>query len=220
MTGEQSARRWRDGGEGGGSTRISPVRSLSRDQSSPRPVGNIVELHIQAASPPRNREHGVVQTFPKGRARDSSVPRRRLCNRKHGYRPHPRPPVPLPTCSYPSVAGRSLRSLGLRAFARGAVAPSGPDGPVGRRGDADGAARSPSPPLGAERAGVRWGCLLSHSAWRDPGTDALRRAAHHGPANREGRGSGSPRPRRGGPPPACRASRRRACSSSGTGCGR
>ena len=136
-----------------------------------------------------------------------------------GYRPHPPPPVPLPTCSYPSVAGRSLRSLGLRAFARGAVAPSGPDGPVGRRGDADGAARSPSPPVGAERAGVRWGCLLSHSAWRDAGTDALRRAAHHGPANREGRGSGSPRPRRGGPPPACRASRRRACSSNGTGCG-
>ena len=66
MTGEQSARRWRDGGEGGGSTRISPVRSLSRDQSSPRPVGNIVELHIQAASPPRNREHGVVQTFLSG----------------------------------------------------------------------------------------------------------------------------------------------------------
>ena len=64
MTGEQSARRWRDGGEGGGSTRISPVRSVSRDQSSPRPVGNIVELQIQAASPPRNREHGVVQTFP------------------------------------------------------------------------------------------------------------------------------------------------------------
>ena len=65
MTGEQSARRWRDGGEGGGSTRISPVRSVSRDQSSPRPVGNIVELQIQAASPPRNREHGVVQTFPR-----------------------------------------------------------------------------------------------------------------------------------------------------------
>ena len=63
MTGEQSARRWRGGGEGGGSTPISPVRSVSRDQSSPRPVGNIVELHIQAASPPRNREQGVVQTF-------------------------------------------------------------------------------------------------------------------------------------------------------------
>ena len=87
MTGEQSARRWRDGGEGGGSTRISPVRSVSRDQSSPRPVGNIVELHIQAASPPRNREHGVVQTFPSGRrappfgaawrALDLSRPRRR-----------------------------------------------------------------------------------------------------------------------------------------------
>ena len=35
MTGEQSARRGRDGGECGGSTRISPVRSVSRDKSSP-----------------------------------------------------------------------------------------------------------------------------------------------------------------------------------------
>ena len=36
-------------------------------KAAPRPVGNIVELHIQAASPPRNREHGVVQTFPSSR---------------------------------------------------------------------------------------------------------------------------------------------------------
>ena len=63
---------------------------------------------------------------------------------------------------------------------------------------------------------MRWGCFLSHSAWRDPGTDALRRAAHHGPANRDRKCPGSPRPRRGCPLPACRASRRRACSSSGT----
>ena len=69
----------RDGGEGGGSTHIAG--SVSRDQSSPRPVGNIVELHIQAASPPRNREHGVVQTFPSAAGRPF-VPGGRA--RRHG----------------------------------------------------------------------------------------------------------------------------------------
>ena len=63
MTRQQSVRRWRDGGEGGGSTRISPVWSPSHDKSSPQPVGNIVELQIQAASPPRSLGDGVVQTF-------------------------------------------------------------------------------------------------------------------------------------------------------------
>ena len=58
----------------------------------------------------------------------------------------PPPPVPLPTGSFPSTAG--ARVLVPRAFprdarlptrhsARGAVAPSGPDGPGRRRGDAD-----------------------------------------------------------------------------------
>ena len=51
MTRGQSARRGRDGGEGGVPTRISPVRSVSRDKSGPRPVGNVAELQIQAASP-------------------------------------------------------------------------------------------------------------------------------------------------------------------------
>ena len=32
------------------------------------PLRNIVELQIQAASPPRSREDGVVQTFPGGTA--------------------------------------------------------------------------------------------------------------------------------------------------------
>ena len=55
MTEEQSARRWRDGGEGGVPARKSPVRSASRDKGSPRPVGNVVELQIQAAFAPRSR---------------------------------------------------------------------------------------------------------------------------------------------------------------------
>ena len=65
MTREQSARRRWDDGEGGGSTRISPVWSPSHDKSSPQPVGNIAELQIQAASSPRSRQDGVVQTFPR-----------------------------------------------------------------------------------------------------------------------------------------------------------
>ena len=36
----------------------------SHDKSSPQPVGNIVELQIQAASSPRSLRDGVVQTFP------------------------------------------------------------------------------------------------------------------------------------------------------------
>ena len=46
MTGEQSARCGRDGGECRGPTRISPLRSVSRGRSSPRPARNIVELQI------------------------------------------------------------------------------------------------------------------------------------------------------------------------------
>ena len=109
---------------------------------------------------------------------------------------------------FPSGAGRSLRSLGLRALRRaGAVAPAGPlRGPVPLGSDAQLAAGrllgshrapprawtrdayapcgpvpltshalgaaggtqaappcSPSPPLGAERAGVRWGELRASS---------------------------------------------------------
>ena len=59
----KSRRRGRDGGKCGGSTRISPLRSVSRDKSGPRPVGNIVALQIQAASHPRSRQDGVVQSF-------------------------------------------------------------------------------------------------------------------------------------------------------------
>ena len=56
------------------------------------------------------------------------------------------------------VSAKELKSqLGVRAYARGAVAPSGLAARVGRRGDEECATRSPSPPLGAERAGVRWG---------------------------------------------------------------
>ena len=64
MTGEQSARRWRDGGEGGVPTLKPPVRSVSGDKSSPRPVGNIVELQIQPSSPPRSRQNGGCSDFP------------------------------------------------------------------------------------------------------------------------------------------------------------
>ena len=66
MTREQSACRWRDDGEGGGSTRISPLLSLSHDKNSLQPVGNIVELQIQATSSPRSLRDGVVQTFLRG----------------------------------------------------------------------------------------------------------------------------------------------------------
>ena len=76
MTGEQSARRWRDDGEGGGSTQISPLLSLSHDKNSPQPVENIVELQIQADSSPRSRRDGVVQTFLS--RTDSDASRRRL----------------------------------------------------------------------------------------------------------------------------------------------
>ena len=56
-------------------------------------------------------------------------------------------------------------------------------GPRGRRRDVAAPACSPSPPLGAERAGERWGCLLPRVASRDPGTDTGCRASHHGPGS-------------------------------------
>ncbi len=57
-----------------GGARPAPVRSLSRDISGPRPVGNIVELQIQAASHPRSRQDGVVQTFLKSRRTARTLP--------------------------------------------------------------------------------------------------------------------------------------------------
>ena len=56
---------------------------------------------------------------------------------RNGFHAIPPPPVPLPTGSFPSTAGASSARLPTRHSARGAVAPSGPDGPGRRRGDAD-----------------------------------------------------------------------------------
>ena len=56
---------------------------------------------------------------------------------RNGFDAIPPPPVPLPTGSFPSTAGASSARLPTRHSARGAVAPSGPDGPGRRRGDAD-----------------------------------------------------------------------------------
>ena len=64
MTRQQSVRRWRDGGEGGGSTRISPVWSPSHDKSSPQPVGNIIELQIQAGLSPSKPRRWGCSDFP------------------------------------------------------------------------------------------------------------------------------------------------------------
>ena len=65
---------------------------------------------------------------------------------RNGFHAIPAPPVPLPTGSFPSTAGARVLTprayprdarLPTRHSARGAVAPSGPDGPGRRRGDAD-----------------------------------------------------------------------------------
>ena len=60
----------------------------------------------------------------------------------------PPPPVPLPTCSYPSVAGRSLRSLGSAPFGARRGRAVRAYGPGGRRGYVVAQVFSPSPPFG------------------------------------------------------------------------
>ena len=72
----------------------------------------------------------------------------------------------------PQTPGARSARLASRHSARGAVAPFGPVGPGRRRGNADGAALSPSPPVGEERAGVRRGPVTS-GASRQPADRAL-----------------------------------------------
>ena len=64
MTGEQPARRWRDGGAGGVPTRISPVRSVSRDKSTPGPSAISSKRQIQAASRPSKPRRWGCSDFP------------------------------------------------------------------------------------------------------------------------------------------------------------
>ena len=62
---------------------------------------------------------------------------------------------PLQTRSFPSTAGARSARLPTRHSARGAVAPSGPDGPGGWRGDADGhSSLSLSAPERSERPAI------------------------------------------------------------------
>ena len=70
----------------------------------------------------------------------------------------PTSPCPPPNL-FISLRRRALTPFAwLRAYARGALAPSGPDGPVGRRGDGETGGRGgvPSPPFRGERDRVRW----------------------------------------------------------------
>ena len=88
--------------------------------------------------------------------------------------PAVRPTLLPPPCRVPGAARRgAARGRALRTC-----------GPGGRRGDADDAARSPSPPPGAERAGEKWGCFfLSFNGGRElnhfpqaPGAHSVRLA--------------------------------------------
>ena len=106
--------------------------------------------------------------------------------------PGPPLPVPLPSCSFPSTPGASSARLSTRHAARGAVAPFGPNGPGGRRGNPTAGARfsscrrgggvgrgrrnllSLSAPFGGgERAGVRWGRTRRNVQVNDPDHGAV-----------------------------------------------
>ena len=95
--------------------------------------------------------------------------------------PAVRPTLLPPPCRVPGAARRgAARGRALRTC-----------GPGGRRGDADDAARSPSPPPGAERAGEKWGCFfLSFNGGRElnhfpqaPGAHSVRLATRLRGAN-------------------------------------
>ena len=131
-------------------------RDAARSVAPPQRRADQLRGH---ALPDRHRAHdrGRARLLPRAR------PGRHVtCCNAVGPGDSPPPPVPLPTRSYPSGGGRSLRSL---AYAHTRAAQSRRPGLKARQGGGGTQTAPPALPLlpGEERAGVRRGRLLPSS---------------------------------------------------------
>ena len=155
------------------------------------PCGSRVVFNCCPFSPfmpaPQGKEGRLHQELPEQQTnREGARCSRHLpASRRLAVRIHcPPSPVRLRTCSFPSGAGRELNHFPQAPGGARRACAVRACGPGGRRGDADGAARSPSSPPGAERAGERWGCFcLSLNGGRElnhfpqaPGAHSVRLA--------------------------------------------